>query len=120
MYYITVEDHFDAAHFLRNYGGKCENMHGHRYKIAVRISSPTLNDAGLAFDFRDLKIVLKPIIERFDHSLLNDVLPFNQVNPSAENIARNIYEKLKPEIEGAVLESVTVWESPESSAEYRL
>jgi len=119
MYYVSVENHFDAAHFLRGYQGKCENLHGHRYRVAVKLSSMKLNHIGLAYDFSDVKAALKPILDRFDHTLLNDVPPFDKLNPSAENIARTIYDDLKPEIEGAVLESVTVWESPESYAEYR-
>ena len=119
MYYISVENHFDAAHFLRGYEGKCENLHGHRYKVLVKVSASEVNDIGLAYDFRDLKEALKPLLDRYDHTLLNDVQPFDKINPSAENIARTIYEELKPKIEAVALESVTVWESPESSAEYR-
>ncbi len=119
MYYIAVESHFDAAHFLRGYAGKCENLHGHRYKVAVKLSAARVNEIGLAYDFRDLKTVLKPLLDRYDHTLLNDVPPFDKINPSAENIARAIYEGIKPKITGANLESVTVWESPETSAEYR-
>jgi 6-pyruvoyltetrahydropterin/6-carboxytetrahydropterin synthase len=119
MYYVNVEDHFDAAHFLRGYSGKCENLHGHRYKVAVKLSSFKLNQVGLAYDFSDLKAVLKPILARYDHILLNDLPPFDKINPSAENIARTIYEEIKPKIVGAKLESVTIWESPESSVEYR-
>ncbi|APV45493.1 6-pyruvoyltetrahydropterin/6-carboxytetrahydropterin synthase [Dehalogenimonas formicexedens] len=119
MYYIAVENHFDAAHFLRGYQGKCENLHGHRYKVAVKVSSATLNETGLVIDFREIKDALKPVIDRFDHTLLNDVPPFDQINPSAENLARTIFEAIKPAIHGAVLESVMVWESPESWAEYK-
>lgn len=119
MYYINVEDHFDAAHFLRGYAGKCENLHGHRYKVAVKLSSSKLDETGLAYDFTRLKTVMKPIVGRFDHVLLNDVQPFDKINPSAENLARTFYEQIKPGITGVKLESVTVWESPESSAEYR-
>ncbi|MEN8614951.1 6-carboxytetrahydropterin synthase QueD [Dehalogenimonas sp. THU2] len=119
MYYVSVESHFDAAHFLRGYAGKCENLHGHRYKVAVKLSATDLNEVGLAYDFTDLKAVLKPLLACYDHTLLNDVPPFDKINPSAENIARTIYEELKPNIEGATLDSVTVWESPESFAEYR-
>jgi 6-pyruvoyltetrahydropterin/6-carboxytetrahydropterin synthase len=119
MYYVRVEDHFDAAHFLRGYAGKCENLHGHRYTVEVKLSSPTLNEAGLVYDFTDLKAALKPVLTSYDHVLLNDVQPFDKINPSAENIARTIFEGIKPKIERAKLESVTIWESPESSAEYR-
>ncbi len=119
MYYISVESHFDAAHFLRGYGGKCENLHGHRYKVAVKLASTELNEIGLAYDFTDLKSIIKPLLVRYDHTLLNDVPPFDKLNPSAENIARVIFDELNPKVEGAKLESVTVWESPESFAEYR-
>jgi 6-pyruvoyltetrahydropterin/6-carboxytetrahydropterin synthase len=119
MYILTVESHFDAAHFLRGYQGKCESLHGHRYRVAVKIASKVLNDIGLAYDFGDIKAALKPILARYDHTLVNDVPPFDEINPSAEDIARTIFEELKPKIEGATLDSVTVWESPESSAEYR-
>jgi 6-pyruvoyltetrahydropterin/6-carboxytetrahydropterin synthase len=118
MYIVAVETHFDAAHYLRGYQGKCENLHGHRYRVAVKLSSKELDSVGLACDFGDVKAALKPILARYDHSLLNDVPPFNKINPSAENIARTIYEAIKPEIGGASLKAVTVWESPESSAEY--
>ena len=118
MYYVSVKDHFDAAHFLRGYAGKCENLHGHRYEVSIKLSSPTLNEVGLAYDFTELKAVLKPALARFDHVLINDVPPFDKINPSAENIAKTIYEEIKPKIIDARLESVTIWESPESSAEY--
>ena len=119
MYYVSVEDHFDAAHFLRGYAGKCENLHGHHYGVSVKLSSSILNDVGLAYDFSTLKAILKPVLARFDHVLLNDVPPFDIINPTAENIARNIYQEITPKITGAKLESIRVWESPESSAEYR-
>ncbi|ADJ26743.1 6-pyruvoyl tetrahydropterin synthase and hypothetical protein [Dehalogenimonas lykanthroporepellens BL-DC-9] len=119
MYRISVESHFDSAHFLRGYGGKCEQLHGHRYRVMVKVAAAELDDTGLACDFTELKALLKPVLARYDHTLLNDVPPFDTINPSAENIARVIFEALAPEITGVQLESVTVWESPESSAEYR-
>lgn len=119
MYYVSVESHFDAAHFLRGYGGKCEKMHGHRYRVAVKLGADRLNETGLAYDFTDLKAVLKPLLSHYDHTLLNDIPPFDEINPSAENIARVIFESLQPQVSGVSLESVTVWESPESYAEYR-
>lgn len=119
MYRIAVESHFDSAHFLRGYGGKCEQLHGHRYRVMVKVTATELDNTGLACDFTVLKSLLKPVLARYDHCLLNDVPPFDTINPSAENIARVIYEALAPDITGVKLESVTVWESPESSAEYR-
>ena len=121
MYKISVEQHFDAAHALRGYKGKCESLHGHRFRIVVRIKASQLDDIGLAYDFTELKSQLKAILEQFDHTSLNDVPPFDRMNPSSENIASTIYGKLKPKLKEApvTLNSVEVWESPESGVEYR-
>ena len=121
MYHISVEQHFDAAHFLRGYKGKCEALHGHRYRVAVKVSALRVNQIGLAYDFTELKQQLKDILKRFDHTCLNDAPPFDKINPSAENIAAVIYNELKPRLEKAPvsLTSVTVWESPGSGVEYR-
>ena len=119
MYYITVEDHFDAAHYLRNYRGKCENVHGHRFKVEVTVSADTLNETGLAYDFTTLKQHLKEITSSFDHCCLNDSPPFDTINPSSENIARTVYERLITCLPaGVMLTGVEVWESPQSHAKY--
>ena len=119
MYQITVEQHFDAAHALRGYQGKCENLHGHRFRVVARLRTSKLNDIGLAFDFRDLKAKLNEVLERFDHTHLNEVAPFNTINPSSENIAATIYAELQKKLPGVKLYSIAVWESPDASAEYR-
>ncbi len=120
MYEITVEKHFDAAHYLRGYQGKCEAMHGHRYRVVVRIQASGLNDIGLAYDFTDLKNHLKNILEKFDHTCLNDVPPFDKINPSAENIAATIYNELKKKLAGepVTLTCVEAWETPEQGVAY--
>ena len=118
MYQISVEQHFDAAHALRGYQGKCENLHGHRFRVVARLRTSKLNDVGLAFDFRDLKARLNDVLERFDHTNLNEVPPFNTINPSSENIASTVYNELQKKLPGFKLSSVEVWESPDSSAEY--
>lgn len=119
MYQISVESHFDAAHYLRGYKGKCENLHGHRYRVAVNISKDKLNDIGLAYDFSDLKRQLNEALDQFDHNCLNDLEPFDKINPSAENIATVIYEKLKAKLEeNTVILNIQVWESPESCITY--
>ena len=120
MYGITVEKHFDAAHFLRGYQGKCEAMHGHRYRVVVRVKADRLDDVGLASDFTDLKRHLNDILARFDHTCLNDVPPFDKINPSAENIAATIYDELKLKLSGepVTLTSVEAWESPEQGVAY--
>jgi 6-pyruvoyltetrahydropterin/6-carboxytetrahydropterin synthase len=121
MYTISVEHHFDAAHALRGYKGKCEALHGHRFRVVVRVGATGLDDIGLAYDFTELKGKLKAILDRFDHTCLNDVPPFDKINPSSENIASTIYEALKSALKEApvTLDSVEVWESPESGVEYR-
>ncbi len=121
MYQISVEQHFDAAHSLRGYQGKCEALHGHRFRVVVRVNATEVNDIGLAYDFTELKAKLKAILERFDHTCLNDIMPFDKINPSSENIAQTIYNELKPGLAGTpvTLSSVAVWESPDSGVEYR-
>ena len=119
MFEISVEQHFDAAHFLRGYRGKCEAVHGHRFGVVVRIKAPGLNDIGIAYDFVELKQHLADIISRFDHTSLNDVPPFDKINPSSENIAATIYKELKPKLAGVSIVAVEVWESPESGVSYR-
>jgi len=120
MYEITVEKHFDAAHYLRGYQGKCEAMHRHRYRVAVKVKAPKLNDIGLAYDFTDLKRHLNDILARFDHTCLNDVPPFDKINPSAENIATTIYGELREKLAGepVTLTCVEAWEAPEQGVAY--
>ena len=121
MYKVSVEHHFDAAHALRGYKGKCESIHGHRFKVVARVTASKLDDIGLAYDFTELKAKLKAILERLDHTFVNEVPPFNKINPSSENIAATIYGELKKELKEApvILDSVEVWESPTSGVEYK-
>jgi 6-pyruvoyltetrahydropterin/6-carboxytetrahydropterin synthase len=121
MYEVSVEQHFDAAHYLRGYRGKCESLHGHRYRVVVSVTCPQLDDIGLAYDFAELKRYLREILARFDHTCLNDVPPFTEINPSSENIALTIYNELQPRLPGGPvsLSSIEVWESPESRIVYR-
>ena len=121
MYEISVESHFDAAHFLRGYQGKCEALHGHRFRVVARISAPELDDTGMAYDFAELKRHLNDILSRFDHTCLNDVPPFDKINPSSENIAATVYQELKPKLTGApvTISTIEVWESPQTGVTYR-
>jgi len=119
MYKISVEQHFDAAHFLRDYHGKCENLHGHRFKVVVTVEADELNEIGLAYDFTELKRQLVDILASFDHTCLNDSPPFDKLNPSSENIAATIYNRLKPQFKDKVkISSIEVWESPQSYVTY--
>jgi len=118
VYQISVEQHFDAAHFLRGYRGKCEALHGHRFRVVVRIETSGLDDIGLAYDFVELKQHLAQVISKFDHTCLNDVPPFDKINPSSENIAATIYKELKPKLAGVSIAAVEVWESPQTGVIY--
>jgi 6-pyruvoyltetrahydropterin/6-carboxytetrahydropterin synthase len=120
MYLISVEQHFDAAHFLRGYQGKCESIHGHRFTVVVKLKAERLNDIGIAYDFTDLKRLTNDILERYDHTSLNDVPPFDKINPSSENIAATIYNELKVKLAGepVTMLSVEVKETPQQGATY--
>ena len=118
MFELTVKQHFDAAHALRGYQGQCENVHGHRFTVVIRIQASHLNDIGIAYDFRIIKKNLKIVLDRFDHTNLNEIPPFDNINPSSENLAYIVYNELLPLLDGNKLVSVQVWESPESAAEY--
>jgi len=120
MYQISVEHDFDAAHFLRGYQGKCEALHGHRFRVVAKVTATVVDDIGIAYDFTELKRHLGSITAGLDHTCLNDVSPFDKINPSSENIAATIYHELKPKLAGAPvsLSSVEVWESPQSRVVY--
>ena len=120
MYEVSVRDHFDAAHYLKGYQGKCERLHGHRFEVVVSVTVEQVDDIGLAYDFVRLKQQLGEILNRIDHTCLNDIPPFNEINPSSENIARTIYKELQTQLQGTIasLSSVQVWESPDSCATY--
>ncbi|MEE9399611.1 MAG: 6-carboxytetrahydropterin synthase QueD [Dehalococcoidales bacterium] len=121
MYEVSVEKHFDAAHFLRGYQGKCEALHGHRFRVVARVTASGIDDIGLAYDFTELKRHLDSILSRFDHTCLNEVPPFDKINPSSENIAATIYHELKPKLNQAPvsISSIEVWESPQTWVTYR-
>jgi 6-pyruvoyltetrahydropterin/6-carboxytetrahydropterin synthase len=123
MYEVTVEDTFAAGHYLRNYKGKCENPHGHNYKVRVTLAGRELDHAGLLLDFKDLKSVMKHVIDYLDHRMINDLDPFTKLNPSAENLAKYFYDEtntgLRAKTDGRVqVKSVTIFETDTSIATY--
>ena len=120
MYQVSVEQHFDAAHFLRGYKGKCEAVHGHRFRVVVKVRASKLDDIGLAYDFAELKKHLREISSRFDHTCLNDVPPFDKINPSSENIAANVYNEFQSRLSGSpvAISCVEAWESPLTGVAY--
>jgi 6-pyruvoyltetrahydropterin/6-carboxytetrahydropterin synthase len=123
MFELTVESDFSSGHFLRNYRGRCENPHGHNYKVRVTLAGSELDEAGLLLDFKLLKQVMRPVVDRIDHQMLNDLEPFTAVNPSAENIARYFYEQTHQQVaeitQGRVrVKDCTIWETDTTSATY--
>ena len=123
MYEVTVEAGFSSGHYLRNYFGTCENTHGHNYKVRVTLAGRELDETGLLLDFKLLKNVLRPVIDRIDHQMLNDLEPFLELNPSAENIARYFYDQTNSQLAeitgGRVLvKDCTIWETDTTTATY--
>ncbi len=119
MYEIGVTRRFSAAHRLRDYNGKCENLHGHNYKVELTVYGDNLTN-GMLIDFVLLKQKLDAIIKNLDHSYINEIDPFTKIEPSAENIAEYIYNALSVQISDKVyLSSVKVWESDDNWALYR-
>lgn len=122
MYEISVRGHFDAAHALRGYKGKCESLHGHRFEVMVTVQARELNEIGISYDFTELKRHLREVLEGMDHHNLNETPPFDKVNPSSENLAATLYREMASRLRDApvALARVQVWESPEASATYSL
>jgi 6-pyruvoyltetrahydropterin/6-carboxytetrahydropterin synthase len=133
MFEVSVDETFSAGHALRGYKGKCENPHGHNYKVRLTVQGPRLDSIGLLFDFVHLKQVLHAVINNMDHKYLNDQPPFIELNPSAENIAKYLYDEvarglkeLAPVVAASAADqknapkitSVTVWETDITSATY--
>ena len=122
MFQVTVDETFSSGHALRGYKGKCENVHGHNYKLRVTLEGPQLDSIGLLYDFTHLKRVIREIVGGVDHKFLNDLAPFDVVNPSAENLAKYFYDEtarqMKAMPEGARVTSVTIWETDTTSATY--
>ena len=123
MFEVTVEAGFSSGHYLRNYQGKCENPHGHNYRVLVTLAGAELDEAGLLLDFKLLKTLLRPVVDYLDHRMINDLAPFTELNPSAENLARYFYEETSHQLRemtaGRVrLKDCTIFETDTSFARY--
>ncbi len=123
MYEITVDAGFSSGHYLRNYHGKCENPHGHNYKVRVTLRGRELDHSGLLLDFKQLKGVLRPVVEYLDHKMINELEPFDVVNPSAENLAKYFFDETNKHL-GAMtggrvaVKDCTIFETDTSAATY--
>ena len=123
MYEVTVDAGFSSGHYLRNYHGKCENPHGHNYKVRVTLQGESLDETGLLLDFKQLKHILRPVVTYLDHQMINDLEPFTILNPSAENLAKYFFDETNKHLveltAGRVrVKSSTVYETDTSSATY--
>ena len=122
VWYLTVREEFSAAHALRHYQGKCENMHGHNYGAELTVRGEKLTpDTELAMDFSELKKLFRSVLAELDHRVLNETAPFDAINPSSENLAKYIWKKMAPFLAESPVElySVTVSEKSTQSATYR-
>lgn len=116
MYTVEVFSSFSSAHKLRGYKGKCENIHGHNWKVGVNVSSNGLSEIGIVVDFKEMKKLLKEVLQELDHKDLNDIEYFKKVNPTSENLAKYVYDELKKK--GLAVASISVWEADDSKATY--
>lgn len=121
MYELMIETSFASAHQLRGYKGKCENLHGHNWKVQVYVKAEKLNEIDIAIDFHDLKRISNEIVSQLDHKCLNNIFPFTEKNPSSENLARWIFDSIKDRLSdypNVAVSAVVVWESDTASAKY--
>jgi 6-pyruvoyltetrahydropterin/6-carboxytetrahydropterin synthase len=119
MYRLSVEGEFSSAHSLRDYSGKCAKVHGHNWKVRLIVCTDKLDERGMAVDFGNLKALLDEVITPFDHVDLNRVAPFDSLNPTAENLARVIFEKVETKMPaGSEVDKVQVWEYEKNRVEY--
>ncbi len=123
MFEVTVEAHFSSGHYLREYYGKCENPHGHNYRVLVTLAGAELESNGLLLDFKILKDILKPVVEYLDHHMINELEPFTTVNPSAENLAKYFFDETNTRLGGITngrvrVKSSTIFETNTSQATY--
>jgi 6-pyruvoyltetrahydropterin/6-carboxytetrahydropterin synthase len=123
MFEITVEGHFSSGHYLRNYHGRCENPHGHNYRVYITLAGKKLQGDGLLLDFKRLKETIKPIVNRLDHQMINGIPPFTDLNPSAENLAHYFFNEIdalvvKTTANRVTVKSCTIYETDRSSATY--
>lgn len=119
-YDLTVKDHFDAAHTLRGYPGECHRLHGHTWDVEVTVRGSSLDEIGMVYDFKRLKDDLHEVLAAYDHVFLDEVDPFDELNPTAENLARVVWKRLTERVDASVtVTEVAVWESPVARLVYR-
>lgn len=120
IYELTIKGHFDAAHSLYDYPGECRHLHGHTWDVEVTVTARELDGIGIVYDFKRLKQDLNAVLDLYDHKHLNDIEPFDRISPTAENLAKVIFEKLEAVVDESVkVKEIAVWESPIAKLVYR-
>jgi len=111
---------FAAAHLLRDYEGVCNRLHGHNWKVEVQVTATSLDNVGMGMDFKVIKDATRELIGKLDHRNLNDIPPFDKINPTAENISEYLYQELSNELntDGIKVSTVTLWETDRACVTY--
>ena len=120
MFVLKIVTDFASAHSLRDYPGDCSRLHGHNWQVEVMVSSQVLDESGIAIDFREIKKQTKAVVKRLDHQYLNEIEPFDVLNPTAENIAKYFFDEIGILIneENVKVKEVLIWETPRSAVTY--
>jgi 6-pyruvoyltetrahydropterin/6-carboxytetrahydropterin synthase len=120
MFVLKIVTDFASAHSLRDYPGDCARLHGHNWQVEVSVCSQVLDDSGIAIDFREIKKQTKLVVKRLDHQYLNEIKPFDVLNPTAENIAKYFFDEIALLItnKSVKVKEVTIWETPRSAVTY--
>lgn len=122
MFELTIIVDFEAAHCIKGYPGKCSRLHGHNWKVEVQVTGSELNELGMLIDFHDLKAEVNKVINTLDHFYINEIHPFTEKNPTAENLAKYIYDELAKQVafttKPVQVSSIKVWESAHSAVKY--
>jgi len=121
VYTLKILTEFAAAHTLRNYPGACSRMHGHNWKVEVEVKASSLNDHGMVVDFKEIKNHTRLITEKLDHQYLNEIAPFDDINPTAENIAAYIFNQVSSSLNTTTVKvfAVTLWETDRACVRYQ-
>lgn len=120
IYTLKVLADFASAHTLRDYPGACSRMHGHNWKIEAEVQATQLNEIGMAIDFKEIKREVRAIADELDHRYLNELAPFQEINPTAENIARYFFQRLAQRLnnEQVQVSALTIWETDRACVRY--
>ena len=119
MYYLSIETGFSAAHQIKGHEGSCKQLHGHNWKVRVEVGAEQLDDIGIAIDFQKLTGLTNQVLKKLDHQYINNVSPFDEMNPTAENLARYIYEQIVHKLpDGIIMKQVCLWEGEKYCVRY--